>query len=383
MDETPLVEQQAQLVGKNAVDETRIAKISTDIDFYDPALTVSYGAKTMNEIAQFADGLLKQVRAKDSGPVGEILGNLLSSVQAVDINKLTEDRGLLARIPFLGGFVDKFERQMRQFETLAEQVDTVSERLESAMVGLLRDIEVLEQLYGHNKNHYHELSLYIEAGKKKLEEARLQELPRLQQQAQESGDSMAAQNVRDFSERLNRFEKRLHDLTISRTVALQTVPQIRMIQGNNQTLAEKIQTSVLTTIPLWKNQMVLAISLVRQKKSLKLQKDVSDATNALLLNNAEMLEDSTLGTAREVERSVVDFETIKTVHAKLISTIEETMRIAEEGKVRRAEVESELDEMENTLRQDLMALASKKSTGLNMEQNNDARRITTGPDQPE
>lgn len=360
--------------------EARLAEIYSGIDFADPALTVAYGAKTMNAIAQFADGLLGQVRAKDSGPVGEILASLLSSVKAVDINKIADDGGFLARLPGVGGFFDKFERQMRQFQTLAEQVDSVSDRLETSMVGLLRDIEVLEQLYGHNKDHYAELSLYIDAGKKRLEEARAAELPALHEKASASGDSLDAQNVRDFAERLNRFERRLHDLVISRTVALQTVPQIRMIQGNNQTLAEKIQTSVLTTIPLWKNQMVLAISLVRQKKGLKLQKDVSDATNDLLLANAQMLEDATIGTAREVERAVVDFETIKAVHGKLISTIEETLRIAEEGKARRAEVEVELDNMENTLRQDLMALSSKKPLGLTAEEEADEPRADPAKD---
>lgn len=361
-DKAALMPEDSQLPA--AGQEARIAEISSGIDFNDPSLTVAYGAKSMNNIAKFADELLGQVKGKDSGPVGDILANLLSSVKAVDINKLTDDSGFLAKIPGLGGLFDKFERQMRQFQTLSEQVDIVSGRLESSMVGLLRDIEVLEQLYIHNKDHYNELSLYIEAGKQRLAEAREVELPRLQARARESGDSLDAQNTRDFAERLNRFEKRLHDLTISRTVALQTVPQIRMIQGNNQTLAEKIQTSVLTTIPLWKNQMVLAISLVRQKKGLKLQKDVSDATNALLMNNANMLEDATIGTAREVERAVVDFETIKAVHGKLLSTIEETLRIAEEGKARRAEVEAELDDMENSLREDLLALASKKPLGL-------------------
>lgn len=344
--------------------EERIARISREINFSDPALTVSYGAKTMSDIAHFADGLLQQVKAKDAGPVGDILGNLLSSVKAVDINKLQADDSFLSRIPVIGGMFDKFERQMRQFQTMSEQVEAVTGRLEDAMVGLLRDIEVLEQLFEHNKDHYGELTLYIEAGKQKLEEVRTVDLPRLKAQAEASGDNLEAQSVRDFAERLNRFEKRLHDLNISRTVTLQTVPQIRMIQGNNQTLAEKIQTSILTTIPLWKNQMVLAISLARQKKGLQIQKEVSDATNALLMNNASILEETSAGTAREVERSVVDFETIKAVHDKLLSTIEETFRIAEEGRARRAEVETELGEMETSLRRELMALASKKQESL-------------------
>lgn len=156
----------------DAAQEARIAEIGGAINFDDPALTVSYGAKAMNNIAQFADGLLQQVRAKDSGPVGEILGSLLTNVKAVDLDKITEDGGFMSKMPLVGGLFDRFERQMRQFQTLAEQVDTVSERLENSMVGLLRDIEVLEQLYEHNKDHYNDLSLYIEAGKRKIAENR-------------------------------------------------------------------------------------------------------------------------------------------------------------------------------------------------------------------
>ncbi len=361
----------------------KVAQISARIDFYDPSLTVAYGAKAMNDIAQFADGLLKQVKGKDSGPVGEILGTLLSSVQAIDVNQLGDDKGgILRRLPVIGSVFNTVEKQMRQLQSLADQVDAVTAKLDGAMIGLLRDIEVLEQLYGLNKDHYSELSLYIAAGKQKLELARNTELPRLKEKAEASGDSMDAQMVRDFAERLNRFEKRLHDLQISRTVALQTVPQIRMIQNNDQTLAEKIQTSILTTIPLWKNQMVLAMSLVRQKKALKMQKDVSDATNALLMQNAQMLEDSTIGTAREVERSVVDFETIKAVHDKLLGTIEETLRIAEEGRARRAGVEEELGSMENSLRQSLMELSSQKGRAAINAQSQTALEAARAQDAP-
>ena len=232
------------------------------------------------------------------------------------------------------------------------------------MTGLLYDIEVLEQLYQHNKEFHEELSVYIAAGKIRLQKAREQELPALLAEAEKSDDSMSAQKVRDFSEQINRFERRLHDLQLSRTITLQTAPQIRLIQSNNQTLAEKIQTSVLSTIPIWKSQMVLALSIRGQQSAAQLQKSVADTTNSLLRNNAEVLQQSTIETARQVERSIVDVETVREVHGKLLATIEETLRIAQEGRQQRLETERELVAMEQDLKTKLTALASTKSQNV-------------------
>ncbi len=340
----------------------RIDELAKSINLNDPGLTVTYGTDTMSQIAGFADNLLAQVRAKDAGPVGESLTSLMLQVKDMNLNELAEGgQGVLARLPLVGSLFNTVERSVARFKTLTEQVEVISGKLDDAMIGLLRDIEVLEQLYDLNKNFHQDLTVYIEAGKKRLEEARTVDLPRLKAEADASGDNMAAQNVRDFAERLNRFERRLHDLQLSRTITLQTAPQIRLIQGNNQTLAEKIQTSVLATIPIWKSQMVLALSLYGQKNAAKLQKQVADTTNELLRKNADMLESATLDTAREVERSVVDIETLRDVHKKLLSTIEETLRIAEEGKTRRASVEKELESMEADLRTRLTALAASKN----------------------
>jgi uncharacterized protein YaaN involved in tellurite resistance len=235
-----------------------VKQLAQTIDFKDPALTVSYGAKTMNSIASFADGLLQQIRAKDAGPVGEILTTLLVQVKSVNLDAFNQNKdSFLSRIPLIGALFNSIERNMAQLKTVTEQLEEIAAKLDKSMVGLLTDIQILEQLFNNNKVHHQELSLYIAAGKERLEHARTVELPALQAEASKNDDSMKAQEARDFADRMDRFEKRLHDLQISRTITVQTVPQIRMIQGNDQTLAEKIQTSIMTTIPLWKNQIVL------------------------------------------------------------------------------------------------------------------------------
>ncbi len=335
----------------------RVTAIVAGINLDDPALSVTFGTETMNDIARFADGLLEQVRAKDAGPVGKDLTELMLTVKDVDFESLAKDKkGIMERIPLVGSLFNSAERTLARFKTLAEQVEVITGKLDEAMIGLLRDIEILEQLYEHNKNFHQNLTLYIEAGKQRLETARTVDLPKLQAEAGEDG--MAAQRVRDFAERINRFERRLHDLQISRTITVQTAPQIRLIQNNNQTLAEKIQTGILSTIPIWKSQMVLALSLHGQQKAVELQKNVADTTNELLRKNAAMLEGATVETARQVERSMVDVETLREVHQKLVNTIEETLRIAQEGRSRRQSVEKELAGMENDLRAKLTGLAA-------------------------
>jgi uncharacterized protein YaaN involved in tellurite resistance len=335
----------------------RITALAATINLEDPAVSVTFGTETMNNIAHFADGLLEQVRAKDAGPVGNDLTDLMLKVKDVDFESLAADKkGFLESIPVVGSLFNTAERTIAKFKTLSEQVEIITGKLDDAMVGLLRDIEVLEQLYDHNKKFHHDLTVCIEAGKQRLEKARAEELPKLQ--AEVGDDAMAAQRVRDFAERINRFERRLHDLQISRTITVQTAPQIRLIQNNNQTLAEKIQTGILSTIPIWKSQMVLALSLHGQQKAAALQKSVADTTNDLLRKNAAMLEGAAVETAKQVERSMVDVETLREVHQKLLGTIEETLRIAQEGRERRQSVEKELAGMEDELRTRLTSLAA-------------------------
>ena len=357
---SPASEDNADIASPAQAD--RVQALAASIDLRDPGLSVTYGAKTMTDISKFADDLLGRVRAKDAGPVGETLTELLMRVKDLNLSEMGQKPGFLESLPVIGSLFNSVDRSVAKFDTLAGQVESIAAKLDQAMVGLLRDIEILEQLYDHNKNFHNELSLFIAAGKQRLEQARSEDLPRLKEEAETSGDSMAAQGVRDFAETLNRFERRLHDLQLSRTITLQTAPQIRLIQSNNQTLAEKIQTSILATIPIWKSQMVLALSLHGQKNAAKLQKGVADTTNELLRRNADMLETATVETAREVERSVVDIETLRDVHTRLLSTIEETLRISQEGKEKRQSVEKELADMERNLRERLASLAAAKAT---------------------
>ncbi len=343
------------------VQEAKVKAAIQEIDFDNPTLTLSYGAKTMDEISKFTDSLLGSVRVKDSGPVGQGLSELMDRIKGVNIDQIAKPKkGFLESIPLVGRFFDTVKDTLRQFDTVLEQVEGISKKLEDAQYGLLKDIQILEQLYGHNKDFYEQLTTYIRAGEMRLEEARTKDLPLLEEKAKASADNLDAQNVRDFAERLNRFERRLHDLKLSRTITLQTAPQIRMIQSNDQNLAEKIQTSILATIPIWKNQMVLALSINGQRAAARLQKEVADTTNSMLAKNAEMLQASTVETAREVERSIVDVETLRNVHEKLIATIEETMNIAREGRAHRMETEKELQAMEQDLRVRLTELASQK-----------------------
>ena len=340
----------------------KVREAAASINFNDPTLTLSYGAKTMEDIAKFADSLLSNVRVKDPGPVGEHLAELMLKVKDVNLDAISnEKKGFLQSLPLIGRFFNAMERSIQQFDTVLAQVDGITEKLEDAKFGLLKDIEVLEQLYEHNKTFHENLSAYIQAGEECLAKARAEELPKLEAEAQAQPGSLAAQNLRDYADKLNRFERRLHDLKLSRTITLQTAPQIRMLQNNDQTLAEKIQTSILATIPIWKNQMVLALSIHGQQNAAKLQRDVADTTNSLLVKNAEMLQQSTVETAREVERSIVDLESLKSVHEKLLATIEETMTIAREGRERRRATEKELETMENDLRNQLLNLSSEKT----------------------
>lgn len=338
------------------LDQDKIVSIAQNINFADPALTITYGAKAMQNIAAFSDSVLENVRAKDAGPIGEQLTDLMIKVKSINLDQINGKPGFLAQLPLIGSLFNKMERTVAQFDTLLDHVEAISRKLDDTSVDLLRDIELLEQLFEKNRGFHNELSAYIEAGKIKLEEARNRILPDMQKKA-ENGDGMAAQEVRDFVDRLNRFERRLHDLQLSRTITLQTAPQIRLIQNNDQSLAEKIQTSILSTIPIWKSQMVLALSLHKQQKAAGLQKEVADTTNAMLRRNAAMLESSTIETAQEVERSIVDIETLRDVHGRLLHTIEETLSISMQARKNRAEVEKELGVMEQDLRQKLVSMA--------------------------
>ena len=293
-------------------DDARVNEIATTISINDPTAFLAYGSKPMAEIAKFSDTLLNRIKTKDAGEVGGQLSDLVLKIREYDpLSQEEKTTGFLANIPFIGSLFRQVEKTKIDHTTLTTQVDVIASHLDNSMVNLLRDNEQLAQLYDKNLDYYRELNLYIEAGKQFLNQTRTVDLPALEAKAMETQDMLDAQNVKDLMENINRFERRLHDLNLSKTIAMQTAPQIRIIQSNNQQLAEKIQGSIFSTLPIWKSQIVLSLSLQEQEKAAKLQKDVADTTNQLLRKNAEMLQQNSIATAQEVERSIVDIETVR------------------------------------------------------------------------
>lgn len=356
--------------------------LAAQINLDDQATMVTYGTDTMQQISRFSDELLSRVRAKDAGEAGTVLSDLMLKVKEVDVEEISgKKRSFIEKLPLIGGLFNSVERATARFKSLSEQIDSIGDKLEATMMGLLRDVQVLDELYGHNQAFYQDLNLYIEAGQLRLDQARNEELPALQNAARESGDAMDAQKVRDFADRIGRFERRLHDLQLSRNISLQTAPQIRLIQNNNQVLAEKIQSSILNTIPIWKSQMVLAMSIHGQQNAAKIQESVADATNDMLRRNAAMLEQATVDSARQAERSIVDLATLEETQARLVSTIEETLRIAKEGRESRLAAEKSLAHMEAGLKEKLIELAVRKaheSVGAQLEEGNRPAELESG-----
>lgn len=336
-------------------EQQQLTELTAQIDINDPLMAIGYGASTMNAISRFAETLMSEVRAKDAGEIGQQITDLLQKVRSIDPEVLGQKKSLLASVPLLGRLFNSLERTVLEYQTLAQQVDTLTHKLEQAQMGLLRNIATLEQLFQRNRDFFQQISLHILAGKQKLQLIENGELSEAKASAQASGDAMDAQRVRDLVGAIQRFERRLHDLLISRTIAVQTAPQIRLMQSNSQALAEKIQSSILTTIPLWKGQIVLAMSLHSQRQAAQLQKQVADTTNEMLKRNAELLQTGSIETATQVERSVVDIETLRDVQTRLLTTLEDTLTIAADARSRRLEVEKELVGMEQELKQRVLA----------------------------
>lgn len=331
-------------------DREKIDKIKKGIDLTDSNMLVQYGVGTQARISDFADGVLAEIRAKDAGFVGDMLTDLLMNVKKLEIGSLEGGNGFLSSLPLVGGLFDRFRRFMAEYESLSAQIEKITDKLDEARIGLMRDVTFLEGLFDMNVGHFRELGIFIQAGEEKVAELKNTLLPSLKAKAEQSRDPLEAQKYDDMEKAVNRFEKRVHDLKLSKAVSLQTMPQIRLVQAGNQELAEKIQSAILNTLPLWKNQLALAISLLRQKNALELQKEVSETTNELLRKNAELLKQGTVEIAKESERGMVDIETLQKVNADLISTIEEVIRIQQEGRTRRQAAEQELLKIENDLK---------------------------------
>ena len=335
-------------------EQRKVAEIKDKINLMDTSTSLTFGAAAQKEIADFSDSILSHVRAKDSGPVGELMGELLTRVKGFEP---AENKGIFQR---LRSMVGKVENMMQEYEKLSVQVDKIQASLERSKVKMMEDVVMFDGLYEKNLSYFKELQLYICAGEEKLKEMREVTLPKLRQDAAASSDPMAVQVVSDFENSVDRFEKKVYDLKISKTLAIQTAPQIRLIQNNDRVLIDRVQTAIYNTIPLWKSQMVIALGLSRQQQVLDMQRAVTDTTNELLKRNAEMLKQTTVETAKENERGIVDIETVKKVSEDLITTIEETIRIQQEGRAKRQAAEKELVAIEGRLRQTLLEHSSRK-----------------------
>ncbi|WP_270584307.1 toxic anion resistance protein [Bacillus smithii] len=330
-------------------------ELSKQIDPTDHQAIILYGTQAQSKLLHFSQTMLEHVQNKDIGEIGDILSELMQKLEQVNPEELQpEKKNFFLRM--FGKISHSVHEILSKYQKTSAQIERISVKLDLAKQTLLRDIQLLEQLYEKNKDYFHALNIYIVAGELKLEELHTKIIPELRKKAETSGDQMAYQEVNDMVQFADRLEKRLHDLKLSRQITIQSAPQIRLIQNTNQTLAEKIQSSIMTAIPLWKNQIAIALTLIRQRHAVEAQKQVSKTTNELLLKNAEMLKANTIETAQENERGLVDIETLKKTQENLISTLEEVLRIQQEGRAKRYQVEQELSTMENELKQKLLNL---------------------------
>lgn len=337
-------------------EKAKIAEIKKSIDLTDANTTVQFGIGAQRRLTEFTDSILDNVRSKDGGQVGDLLSSLVVEVNSLDPSSLTNDKGILSKLPGVKNAVKSVKKLAERYSKAEVQIDKIEAALEKARIDMLKDISVFDIMYKQNLDCFRELGLYIQAGKETIEDIKTNTIPRLRAEAQESGDPMAAQLVRDFEDDADRFEKKIYDLELSRTIAVQTAPQIKMIQNNDRVLVDKIQTAVLNTIPIWKSQFVIAMGLNNQQRVLKMQREITDTTNKMLLKNSELLKTNTVETARESNRGIVDVETLQKVNQNLISTIEETIQIQKEGRQKREEAEKALGQIETDLKNKLVEI---------------------------
>ncbi len=330
-----------------------VEDFAATIDVSNSNVILQYGAAAQKKIAGFSENALQNVRTKDLGEIGEMMTNLIGELRNMDD---TEEKGGI--FGFFKKTSNKLSTMRTKYDKASVNVDKICTVLEDHQIQLMKDVALLDEMYKLNLTYFKELSMYILAGKRKLEEVRTQQLPPLMEKAQKTGLPEDAQAANDMAAMCNRFEKKLHDLELTRMVSIQMAPQIRLIQNNDTVMTEKIQSTLVNTIPLWKSQMVLSLGLVHSQQAMQAQREVTNMTNELLKKNAEMLKTGTIETAKESERGVVDIETLKQTNETLISTLDEVMRIQDEGRQKRREAESELARIEGELKQKLLTVRS-------------------------
>ena len=343
MDDSMLSEEQKQMV----------SEFAEKIDLRNSNAILQYGAGTQKKMADFSEKALENVRTKDMGEIGNMLTDLVGELKNFDVEE--EEKGFGA---FFKKRANKLTELKAKYDKTEVNVNKITAALESHQIQLIKDAQMLDRMYEMNLNYFKELSMYILAGKKKLQAARETELTALREKAAASGLPEDAQAAKDYEGLIDRFEKKLHDLELTRTIALQTAPQIRLVQGSNTVMAEKIQSTIVNTIPLWKSQMVIALGVEHSTQAAEAQRAVSDMTNELLKKNADRLKTATIEAAKESERGIVDIETLKHTNESLISTLDEVMKIQTEGRAKRAAAEGELQNMENELKAKLLEIRS-------------------------
>ena len=335
--------------------QAQAKELASKIDVQDSQAVITYGSNAQIKLGEFSQAMLNHVQAQDIGPVGDSLTDLMFRLNEANPNELRAGEGNFIQ-KMLGKVKQSVYEITAKYQKIGAQIDKIAVKLTHEKDGLLKDNAMLDQLYQKNKHYFDALNIYIAAGELKAEELRTQIIPEAMKKAEESGDQMDVQIVNDYNQFLDRLEKRTHDLRLARQITIQQAPQIRLIQNTNQALAEKIQSSVNTAIPLWKNQVVIALTLLRQKDAVTAQRQVSETTNDLLKKNSEMLKISAIETAKENERGLVDIETLQKTQNDLIETIQETLRIQQEGKEKRQAAEIELGHMEEDLKNKLLEL---------------------------
>ncbi|MBS6160631.1 MAG: toxic anion resistance protein [Firmicutes bacterium] len=358
-EEAPVAEVKKEEPAKSEMDESILSPqerkmvddFSKQIDIRNSAAILQYGAGTQKKMADFSEDALDKVRTKDLGEVGDLLENVVTELKNFDAEE--ERKGIMGFFKKGGNKLEALKNKYSKAET---NVNKIVEMLEKHQIQLMKDAAIMDKMYALNLNYFKELSMYILAGKKKLEEIRATELPQLMSKAQISGLPEDAQAAKDLDSLCDRFEKKIHDLELTRMIAIQTAPQIRLVQGNDTLMAEKIQSTIVNTIPLWKSQMVIALGVAHSTEAAKAQREVTDMTNALLQKNAETLKLATVEAAKESERGIVDIETLQKTNESLISTFDEVMNIQREGREKRRAAEAEMYRLEGELKQKLLQI---------------------------
>lgn len=340
----------------NDEEKQMVENFSKQIDLKNATMVLQYGAGTQQKMAAFSEKALESVQSKDLGEVGDMLAGIVMELKSFDA--VEEEKGGFMK--FFRKGANKIDALKTRYNKVETNIEEISKVLEQHQIRLLKDISGLDQLYESNKTYYKEITMYILAGKKSLEKFRATEVAQAADKAKKSGLPEDAQQANDLNEICNRFEKKLHDLELTRMIAIQTAPQIRLIQNNDSMMAEKIQSTLVNTIPLWKNQMVIALGIAHSTEAAKAHRAVTDMTNDLLKKNAATLKQATIDTARESERGIVDIQTLKETNEMLITTLDEVMSIQEKGRAKRHEAEGELARIEGDLKQKLLEMSTKR-----------------------